>query len=192
MNVYDFDDTIFTPDSSLCFLLYCLRHYPRAVLTILPSSALQFAVYRFGGKKDAKKLKEALFSFLKRIDNAAQIAEYFWDRHFERVESWYLDQKRSDDLIISASPEFLLKPAAERLGVELIATPMNPYTGKIHGKNCHDREKLRRFRERFPNGKVDEFYSDSLSDEPMAEIAEKAFLVRKGERFPWPRKSENE
>ena len=96
------------------------------------------------------------------------------------------EQKRSDDLIISASPEFLLRPAAERLGVSLLATPMNPYTGKIMGKNCHDREKVRRFLEHFERDSVENFYSDSLSDTPMAELARRAFLIKDHQCLPWP------
>ena len=34
MNVYDFDQTIFYPDSSCTFFLYCLKKYPGAVLRV--------------------------------------------------------------------------------------------------------------------------------------------------------------
>ena len=76
---------------------------------------------------------------------------------------------------------------AEELGVRLIATPMDPYSGKIRGRNCHDKEKVRRFRETFPEAHIDRFYSDSLSDAPMAALADEAFLVRKGKCVPWPK-----
>ena len=102
------------------------------------------------------------------------------------MEAWYLLQKRSDDLIISASPDFLLRPAAERLGVSLIATPMNPYTGRIQGKNCHDEEKVRRYLEHYDRYSVENFYSDTLSDTPMAKLAARAWLVKDHQCFPWP------
>ena len=35
---------------------------------------------------------------------------------------------------------------------------------------------------------TEEFYSDSLSDSPMAEIADRAFLLKKHHIFPWPGK----
>ena len=185
MNAYDFDDTIFVPDSSYCFIKYCMRHYPRAVFHVLPSSLWQFVLYLRDGKRDAKKLKEAMFSFLNRIDNIDQIVDCFWNEYFCRMEPWYLEQMKSDDLIISASPEFLLRPAAEKLGVRLIATPMNPYTGKISGKNCHDLEKKRRFLEEHPEEAIENFYSDSRSDQPMAELAKSAWLVKEHQCFPW-------
>ncbi len=186
MNVYDFDKTIFHPDSSVSFFLYCLRRYPRQVLHAVLPSLFQSAIYLFNGKRDAKKLKEALFSFLNRIEDVEDTVADFWNEHFCQIATWYLEQKKDDDLIISASPEFLLKPAADRLGVSLIATRMNPYTGKISGRNCHDYEKCRRFSELCSTDEIDEFYSDSLSDEPMAMLAEKAYLVDYMERSAWP------
>ena len=37
----------------------------------------------------------------------------------------------------------------------------------------------------FPNGKIEEFYSDSYSDTPLAEIAEKAYIVTGEELTDW-------
>ena len=116
------------------------------------------------------------------------VVEDFWACHQDGIGAWYLRQKREDDIIISASPEFLLSPIARQLGVRLIATPMDKHSGKILGKNCHDTEKVRRFYEEYPNAHTEEFYSDSLSDTPMAEIADRAFLVKKGSLSPWPGK----
>lgn len=187
MNVYDFDQTIFYPDSSFCFLVYCLKKYPAAFLPELPGAVL-LGVGRLAGAAGTQRLKEKLFSFVRRVpDIDAELAE-FWREHEKNLQSWYLAQKREDDVIISASPDFLVRPAAEKLGVRLIATPMDRHTGKITGTNCHDREKVRRFREEYPDARVDEFYSDSLHDAPMAAIAGRAFLVKRGAPAPWPGK----
>ena len=188
MNVYDFDNTVFKPDSSACFLLFCLRHYPRAVLKALPSAAGESILYLAKGKKDAKWLKQALFSFLNRLDNVEAVVDEFWDCHAGQMEAWYLAQLQPDDLIISASPEFLLRPMTDRLCVHLIATRMNPYTGQIKGKNCHDEEKVCRFLAYYPADSVDRFYSDSLWDSPMAALAREAFFVKDGKLLPWPGK----
>ena len=45
MNTYDFDQTIFSPDSSYCFVMYCLRHYPRAALKALPGTVYMGLAY---------------------------------------------------------------------------------------------------------------------------------------------------
>lgn len=187
MNVYDFDQTIYYPDSSYHFFLYCLKKKPAAVLPVVPKSLL-FAMRYRRGKIGAKPLKEQLFSFLTRFDNVDRTVTEFWKLHRDNLQDWYLKQKRDDDLIISASPEFLLEPIARELGVSLIATRMDPRSGKISGENCHDAAKVDRFFERFPNGIIDAFYSDSLSDAPLAELAGQAYLVNKNQRNPWPKK----
>lgn len=185
MNTYDFDQTIYEPDSSYSFVMYCLRRHTGAVMRALPGLAAMGAKYLLK-KADTKALKEKVFSFLPYLDNVDRTVEEFWQEHWRGIGGWYLAQKKADDIIISASPEFLLKPVAEKLGVRLIATRMDKRTGKIEGLNCHDTEKVRRFREEYPGAHTEEFYSDSLSDSPMAELADRAFLVRKGRLSPWP------
>ena len=64
----------------------------------------------------------------------------------------------------------------------VLASPVDPRTGMFNGLNCHGPEKVRRFREVYPEAAVENFYSDSRSDTPMAEIAQKAWMVR-GERM---------
>lgn len=188
MNVYDFDKTIFYPDSSYCFIRFCLRHYPRAVLHALPPAGT-VGLRWLMKQAETKELKEKLFSFLPLLDNVESIVGEFWEENRGRIGDWYLMQKCDDDVIISASPEFLLHPIAEELGVKLIATRMDRHTGRIIGNNCHDAEKICRFLKEFPEGKVDAFYSDSLSDSPMAWFAEEAWLVQNGkECVPWPNK----
>lgn len=187
MNCYDFDQTIFFPDSSYCFFMYCLRHYPKAVLRALPATAVTglLALLRL---RDTRALKEKVFSFLPYLDDVDSVVECFWEESFdEGIAAWYLNQREDDDVIVSASPEFLLLPAVERLGVRLIATRMDKHTGRILGNNCHDYEKVTRFYQVYPGQHPEKFYSDSLSDSPMARIADSAWLVEDRVTLsPWP------
>lgn len=189
MNCYDFDQTIFYPDSSYCFVMHCLRRYPGKVLRAAPGAAWA-GLRHLLGRAETKEVKEKTFAFLRLLDDVDGEVARFWAENRGRIAGWYLRQRREDDLIISASPEFLLRPMAVELGFDLIATDMDMHSGKIFGKNCHDEEKVRRFREEYPRGHVEEFYSDSMSDAPMARLADKAFLVVKGETLrPWPEES---
>ncbi len=187
MNTYDFDKTIFKSDSSYKFFLYCLSKHPVSVIRTLPKTAV-YAIFYASKKVDTKTLKAQVFSFLKHLKDVDSDVTAFWDKSFSGVQKWYLAQKKPDDIIISASPEFLLTPACERLGVALLATPMNKLSGEIEGLNCHDSEKVRRFYEKYPGAHTENFYSDSLSDTPMADIADKAWLVNKNDIRPWPQK----
>ena len=93
--------------------------------------------------------------------------------------------KRADDVIISASPAFLLAPACQRLGVTLLASQVDETTGKYQGLNCHGEEKLRRLKAAMPAIVVDKAYSDSRSDTPLAMLAKQAYLVKGDRLLPW-------
>lgn len=183
MNAYDFDNTILRGDSTRLFYVYCLARTPRMLLR-LPALAVSAA---FVLARDKRRFKQGMFAFLNDLDGAERMVDAFWHKHKRRVKRFYLDARRPDDVIASASPEFLLRPLLEQLGVtNLIASQVDSRTGLYAGENCYGHEKLRRFRERFGDAEIDEFYSDSLSDAPLAGIARKAYIV-KGERvLPWP------
>ena len=188
MNVFDFDKTIYRPDSSHAFCMYCFRRFPRIMMQDVIKNYAPLYAFLSGKNTDAAPLKERIFSFLRYIPDIDAVVNDFWEGHRSGFQQWYLDMKRPDDVIISASPEFLLQPAADDLGFHLIATPMDKHTGLILGKNCHDHQKLVRFREEFPDAEVDGFYSDSLTDAPMAEIAKQAFFITENGPTPWPGK----
>ena len=184
MNVYDFDKTIFYPDSSYAFFLYCLRRFPGAVLRCSPGIVSAAVRYAFKAIP-TKALKEKLFAFLRFLPEPERTVAQFWDEHFPGIGEWYLAQKRPDDLIVTASPDFLVGEAGRRLGVRVIGTRMELRSGRIEGENCHDEEKVRRIREAFPEGAIEGFYSDSHSDDPLAALAAKPMMVRKGTLRPW-------
>ena len=94
---------------------------------------------------------------------------------------YYKDKKsHKDDVIISASPEFLLKPISRKLKVKyLIASRVDKETGKTTGYNCHDVEKVKRLNEVFDDYVVLETYTDSIkSDTPILMLANKQYLVK--------------
>ena len=185
MTVYDFDKTVFYPDSSAQFIKFCFTRYPLEVFGAVVGSIPRAVWYILHGRSDATALKERLFSFLGKIDDIDGVLSDFWEENAERIGKWYLDMRRSDDVIISASPEFLHRPIADRLGFQLIGTKMDKKTGRIDGLNCQGTEKVRRFREIFPDVNPEKFFSDSLSDTPMAMIADKAFIVKRGTLSVW-------
>lgn len=184
MNVYDFDKTIFKKDSTILFYIYCLKTNP-LLLRFLPKQVFYFLKYKF--KKISKtKFKEKFFCFLRGIKNLDSKLEKFWVKNKKHINEWYLKQKKDNDIIISASPEFLLQPICNKLNLKnLIATKIDSTTGEIFGENCYGEEKVYRFKAAFPNCTINCFYSDSLSDALLAKLATKAYLVKKGKITPW-------
>lgn len=187
INVYDFDKTILPYDSTEAFSLFCLRRHPRAMLGAL--RAVPYAALMPLRIVTKTRAKEVFYSFLANLEDVDAEVEAFWAENLKNINAWYLAQRRPDDLVISASPEFLLRPAAEALGFRLIASRVDKRSGWTLGLNCHDEEKVRRLREEYPEVEIAEFYSDSLSDTPLARIAERAFIVKGSVLSPWPQES---
>lgn len=184
MNVYDFDGTIYAGDSSVDFFRFALQRHPAAARH-LPAFALA-AIRHAAGKCTTRELKEVYFHFLRDIPDVQREVQQFWVTHYRKIRPWYLDSKERTDVIISASPVFLLAPACRMLGVQmLIASQVDAYTGRFIGENCKGAEKVQRFRAACPGEQINRFYSDSVSDLPLAELAEQAFLIQKGFPVVW-------
>ncbi len=178
VNVYDFDHTIYHGDASLDFIIYCMRRKPRTWRR-LPLSGIAVVKYVFA-RATRKQVKQAAFAFLRDMTDLDTVVQNFWDTHESKIKPWYLERKHSSDLIVSASPEFLLRPIAERLGIAPpIATLMDTRTGQIIGKNCRADEKVRRLRAYDPSIEIANCYSDSPSDLPLLKLADKAYMVKK-------------
>ena len=189
MNVYDFDKTIYRGDSSIDFFFFCLKRHPRLVINI-PYQLTGFIMY--GIKKiDKTQLKETFFSFLKLVSSPEKEVELFWGKNKYKIEKWYFEKRKGDDVVVSTSPEFLVAPICKMLEVhDLIGSVVDVQNGKFLQKNCRGEEKVRRFRNAFPKGEIQEFYSDSNSDRPMATIAKNAYKVnRGGEIVNWNKKA---
>lgn len=184
MNIYDFDETIYNGDSTRDFYFYCLRKYPGMILSV-PAMAWTFFLYILGVKTKTQ-FKEKMYGFLRYIPDTDVAVNAFWDTNVKNIKKWYKDRQQESDVIISASPEFLLKPVCERMGIKyLIASRVDKNTGKYDGENCHGDEKVRRLYEINPDAVCEEFYSDSLSDSPLAQIAKTAKIIRGNEIIEW-------
>ncbi|MGN0515325.1 MAG: haloacid dehalogenase-like hydrolase [Lachnospiraceae bacterium] len=184
MNVFDFDKTIYDGDSTIDFYFYCIRKHPVLVFC-LPYQVWCLIKYKIK-IIDKTKFKEEFYCFLKKIDDVDSDIKKFWDLNQHKIKKWYLKIQQPDDLVISASPEFLLQEICKRIGIcKLIASIVNEKTGKYTGINCYGEEKINRFKECFFDARIQNFYSDSKSDQPMANLAENAFIVNGDEIKEW-------
>lgn len=182
MNVYDFDKTIYNGDSTAHFYFYCLMHQPR-ILMWLPYQAWSFFLYVMGIYSKTQ-FKERFYKFFKSIKNIEETVEKFWDKKISGIKKWYLENSHEDDVIISASPDFLLRPACNRLRIKnLIASKVDFNDGKYTGLNCYGAEKVERLRNEMPDFEYDYFYSDSMSDAPLAALAKKNSYIVSGEHL---------
>ena len=177
MNVYDWDDTIYRGDSTFGLVRYAYVHRPKTLLSI-PRTAVcgLLFVLKIMPKQ---QFKENLFHMFTMIQDMEVFVEEYTSSHLKQVKDWYKNQQKADDVVISASPEFLIRSFCEKVGIKTVmGSPVDMHTGKYYGKNCHGEEKVKRYRSVFGNTPIEHFYSDSRSDTPMANISENAYLVK--------------
>ena len=189
MNVYDFDKTIYSHDSTVDFFKFLAKRQPLALVRNVPcfiTGGLGYILHLHS----KTKMKESFyhsFCYVKDIDSEVKT---FWDQHRQYIYPWYLDQQKADDMIISASPYSLLQEITGRLGIKhLLASEVDKSTGKYNGENCWGKEKVNRLKKVIENPRIENFYSDSFSDQPLADLAEKAYMIIQDKPTDWPRRT---
>ena len=177
MNVYDFDGTIFPSDCSIGFCIWCMKRRPKLWFTFAPKTVKNM-ILKKRGKIPEYLMQREFFGYLTLIDDFDEQIKRYWDKNEKRIAKWYLAQKKPDDLIISASPACIIGPIAKRLGVNFIATEFDREYGVFLNNLMYAQEKAQYIIDHgFPM--IENFYSDSLADTPLALCAEKAHLVTK-------------
>ena len=175
---YDFDGTIYDGDSSVDFYIFCLIRRPY-IIVLWPIQVLSAILYILKCINKTK-MKEYFFSYLRIISNRKNLLNKFWEKNYKKIKPWYLEKIHNNDVIISASPEFLLKIPCMKLKVkDLIASEVDISTGKFLSNNCHGMQKVYRIKSKYPNAIIEEMYTDSKVDKPMIDYAKKGFMVKK-------------
>lgn len=182
MNIYDFDKTIYNGDSSIDFIKYCFKVNKKSLL-ILPKFILTMILYLIK-VCEKEQLKSSFFKVITYFDNIDTLVNDFWKINEHKIKKIYINNKKKNDIIISASPEFLLKPIAKKYQFTLIATKVDLKTGNIIGRNCYGEEKIIRLK-KYGITNCKNFYSDSLSDTPLANIAKNAYIIKGEKQIIW-------
>ncbi len=185
---FDFDGTITTRDSLLAFILFRygkLRtilglllvspYYAAHILRIISVHKAKEAVLKqFFKNESLEEFESACADFARNI-----IPSLVRPKAIRELRS--LQENGVETVIISASPNNWLQPWCKEFNAMLISTKLEvkngKLTGKIEGKNCRGREKVRRIFEKYQLDQYDEVYAygDTKGDKPMLGLANYAF-----------------
>lgn len=192
---FDFDGTLTCRDSFIAFLAW--RAGVLGFAAGMAASALPFLAY--GLHRDRGRLKAAVARrFLGGIrrDQLRQEARRFADGRFDglirpdALTCWRDWRDRGARLyIVTASPDILVAPFAERLEADgLIATRLafdgeDRFAGALDGANCRGVEKVARLRAALgPDLRLQAAYGDTAGDREMLALADnpglKVFTAR--------------
>lgn len=178
MNVYDFDNTIYNGETVLDFYWFCLKR-DISLIRYVPLMLSSVIRYKTGRISLDELQKKASYYAEKNISLIQKFpAVEFWDKHEFKIKDFYLKQKRSDDVVISASFGFLLTEICKRLDIRYcLCSELDIESGEIESI-CYRDNKPEIFKKHFPDGHIDNFYTDSMNDLPMIELADQAYFVK--------------
>ena len=186
---FDFDGTLTVEDSFVAFLRWRTsgRRWWAGLARLLP------AALAYGVTRDRGWLKGAAVRvFLRGVardelrDQAQRFAAGEGGRLLrpDAMARW-AEHGRAGDLrvIVTASPEEIVAPFAERLGADALIGSRLAWTADgrvgpgLAGANCRGAEKVRRLRERFGEDlDVNDAYGDTAGDREMLAIARRGHM----------------
>ena len=192
---FDFDGTLTQSDTLMPFLQhYSGTQYYRKLLRVAPillgylakivpnDVAKERVLTEFLGQQSEQKVQQAACTFVAQSlpNRLLPVGRNILQQH---------QQQGHFCALVSASLELYLQDWAKQHGFDaIIGTQLDiqngKLTGKLHGKNCFGAEKVQRIEQEIGSHcwQNSFAYSDSKTDMPMLESAEKGFLLQ-GNQF---------
>ena len=180
MNVYDFDNTIYRGESGIDLFLYFLKRDPKlmAALPWAVSGITKYKATKMTLDDAVENYAGTIEQYAATIDDIEGNVQKFWDLNSRKIKSFYLKQRRDDDIIISACVDVVLEEICRRMNIKnFVGSEVDLEKRKLISF-CYRENKVKAFKEKYPNAEIDNFYTDSLNDQPMIDLAKNAFLVK--------------
>jgi len=182
VNVYDFDNTLYDGETLVDFILYYVRrdikiwkYIPKLIIIAFKDAFHLFSV---------EEAIEAYASFLegyyvKKTDGFAKAVVDFWNKNEKKIKPWYNNVRKESDIVVSGTTDFILEEIMKRMGIgNYVGSSIDKYTGKFT-RLCFLENKVKIFNELYPDCHIENFYTDSMNDKPMMDIADHVYLVKK-------------
>lgn len=195
LSVYDFDKTIYNGETLNDFYRFYLIKKPWKIYTVI-FQLWYFLLYVLK-IINLEKLKENFLRFLdgENIGELKKLIREFWEKKESKINLWVKDEilknkKETEILVaISASPTFLIIDRLRLMGFDVvIGTDFLFESTKFHShitsKNCKNYEKVKRLDKWAEDNNIQydivNFYSDSIADKPLFDLAEHKYWIKKG------------
>lgn len=179
MNVYDFDNTIYDGETLVDFVLYYVKTDPKIWKYIPKLLYICFkdAFHLFTVEEAVTAYASFLEGYYVKLGDLQADVARFWDANENKIKPWYQQVRRPDDVIVSGSTDFLLEEIMRRMGIKnYISSSIDKKTGKFK-RLCFLENKVQLFRAQYPQAHIDAFYTDSMNDRPMMDLADRVYFV---------------
>ena len=181
VNVYDFDNTIYYGETLVDFILYYIKT-DRKIWKYVPKLiiiAIKDALHLFTVEQAIEAYASFLEGYYVNLGDTTQNVIKFWDKNEKKIKPWYAKVQKESDIIVSGSTDFILDEIMKRMGIKhYIGSSIDKKTGKFI-RLCFLENKVKAFYEIYPDRHIENFYTDSMNDKAMMDIADNVYLVKK-------------
>ncbi len=180
MNVYDFDNTIYDGETLVDFTVYYIKTNPHIWKYIPKLLYIYFkdTFHLFTVEEAIKTYAGFLEGYYIKLDNIEKDVIKFWDKNEKKIKPWYDAVRCDDDIIVSGTIDVLLDEIMKRMGIKnYVGSSIDKKTGKFK-RLCFLENKVTIFNELYPDAHIDNFYTDSMNDKAMMDIADHVYFVR--------------
>lgn len=181
VNVYDFDNTIYDGETLVDFILYYVKrdikiwkYIPKLIII-----AIKDATHMFTVEEAIKAYASFLEGYYVNLGDVEENVVDFWNKNEKKIKPWYKTVQKDTDIVVSGSTDFILDEIMKRLGIKnYVGSSIDKKTGKFK-RLCFLENKVKIFNELYPDAHIENFYTDSMNDKPMMDIADHVFFVKK-------------
>lgn len=182
MKVFDFDNTLYHGESAVDLALYMIKNNKKIIL-YLPKIFVNLIKYKLC-LVDKKKIVAAINDFLNNViyskEELYDSVEGFWKKNLCKLDRKMLSMIKSDDVIITAGPDFLINGIHDLINTDhIISSTIDPDKMKVKYLNFGE-NKVKGYRALYGDKRIDHFYTDSYNDKALMDISEKVYIVKKG------------
>ena len=180
MNVYDFDNTIYKGESVIDFFLYFLKRDPK-LLRYIPKvikAVVGYKAQKITIEEAMNEYGTIVENYCSTVGNLEEHIKVFWDKNIGKIKPFYFEIRKEDDVILSAGFDIVLAEMGRRLGIKNIVSSETDMENSKIMSLCFRENKVKAFKEKYPDAVIENFYTDSLNDQPIIDIAQNAYIVK--------------
>lgn len=179
VNVYDFDNTIYDGETLVDYIMYFVKTDPK-IWKYLPKLiviAMKDKFHLFTFEEALHAYADFLEGYYITLDDPAKNIVDFWDKNEHRIKPWYKAVQKDSDIIVSGTLDFILEEIGRRIGFKhMVTSSIDSKTGKFK-RLCFLENKVKLFKEMYPDAHIENFYTDSMNDKAMMDLADHVYFV---------------
>lgn len=142
--------------------MYCLTYYPN-IFKYVPRYVVDYILIK-NRLIDIDNKSYDFCRFLLDVKDVDDLLLSFWNHNITKINNWYKEQMKSNDLIITGSPDFLMNPICEYFNIESLSSVVDKNTG-IVTTFCFRENKATVLEKKYPNQIFNSFYTDNIYDD---------------------------